>query len=142
MSIYSLIKDNSRNYPGWNFTVDKAASKALIMLLDLMGKCQWSTKKIIQTQIPTSSQFDVPNNQHGKARWETKPSLVLNCEQNQSENLWLIQETDSNIEIKFGRKKLKELQIAIKGIPESKGDYEISDFNDQNTLSFWWNLER
>jgi hypothetical protein len=63
--------ENSRNYPGWNFTVDKTGSGSLLELLDLMKRCEWSSKKEIQTSTPTERQISVPNNQNGNAKWKT-----------------------------------------------------------------------
>ena len=55
----------------------------------------------------------------------------------ESENHWLIKELDNGIEIQFGKEKLTELQNAIKGIPKGKGDFAISDQNEENILYFW-----
>ena len=130
-------KDNSRNYPGWNFTVNSKASKSLSELLDLMSSCEWSTKKKITTELPTQAQLDVPNNQNGIAKWKSKTNLILNCKMSESENHWLINELDDGIEIQFGKAKLIELQSAINGIPKGNGDFAISDQNEQNILYFW-----
>jgi hypothetical protein len=45
--------ENSKNYPGWNFMVDKTASESLIELLNLMKLCEWSSRKEIQISKPT-----------------------------------------------------------------------------------------
>jgi hypothetical protein len=134
-------KDNNRNYPGWNFTVDLKASESLSELLNLMSDCEWSTKKKVTTELPTQAQLDVPNNQNEIARWKSKPNLTLNCKTSESENHWLLSEHDNGIEIQFGKEKLTELQNAIKGIPKGNGDFAISDQNEENILYFWWNLE-
>jgi len=135
-------KDNNRNYPGWNFTVDLKASESLSELLNLMSACEWSTKKKITTEIPTQAQLNVPNNQNRVAKWKSKPNLTLNCKTSESENHWLIKELDNGIEIQFGKEKLTELQNAINGIPKGNGDFAISDQNEENILYFWWNLEK
>ena len=134
-------KDNNRNYPGWNFTVDIRASESLFELLNLMNACEWSTKKKFMTELPTQAQLNVPNNLNGKAKWKYKPNLTLNCKITESGNHWLIKELDNEIEIQFGKEKLSELQKAIKGIPKGNGDFAISDQNGENILYFWWNLE-
>ena len=135
-------KENERNYPGWNFTVDVKASRSLSQLLDLMSLCEWSSKKKIQIEMPTGSQLTVPNNQGGRARWKTISKMTLNCKKTEPENHWAITELGEEIEIQFGKSKLTELQNAIKEIPNGKGDYAIADEDDESILYFWWNLDK
>ena len=135
-------KDNIRNYPGWNFTVDLKASESLSELLNLMSGCEWSTKTKITTELPTQSQLNVPNNQNGIAKWKSEPNLTFNYKTSESENHWMIKELDNGIEIQFGKAKLTELQNAINGIPKGNGDFAISDENEESILYFWWNLEK
>ncbi|SDH08093.1 hypothetical protein [Psychroflexus sediminis] len=134
-------KDNQRNYPGWNFTVDSNASESLFELLNLMDACEWSTKKTLPTTSPTQNQLNVPNNQNGTAQWKSKPNLTLNYKTNESENHWRINELNNGIEIQFGKTKLTELQNAINGIPKGNGDFAICDQNEENILYFWWSLD-
>ncbi len=135
-------KDNQRNYPGWNFTLDKNACKSLTELLDLMNTCEWSSKKSFGLEIPNELQISLPNNQNGNAAWKTVSKLTFNHRKNESENHWLIKKSENGIEIQFGINKLTELQNAIKGIPKGEGDFAISSENDENILYFWWNLEK
>jgi 3'-phosphoadenosine 5'-phosphosulfate sulfotransferase len=135
-------KDNERNYSGWNFTVDLKASRNLSELLDLMSLCEWSSKKKIQIEMPTSSQLTVPNNQGGRAKWKTSSKITLNSKKTEPENHWKIREMGDEIEIQFGKAKLTEFQNAIKEIPNGKSDYAIADQDDENILHFWWNLEK
>ena len=135
-------KDNNRNYPSWNFTVDSRGSESLCQLLNLMISCEWSIKKKIALELPTKMQLNVPNNQNGIAKWKSKPNLILNYNTSESENYWLINEFDNEIEIQLGKEKLTELQNAINGISKGIGDFAISDENDENILYFWWNLEK
>lgn len=134
--------DNNRNYPGWNFTVDSKGSESLCELLNLMISCEWSTKKKISLELPTKMQLNVPNNQNGTAKWKSISNLILNYHTCESENYWLINEFDNEIEIQFGKEKLTELQNAINGISRGIGDFAISDLNEENILYFWWNLEK
>ncbi len=135
-------KDNLRNYPGWNFTVDLKASESLSTLLNLMNDCEWSSKKTISTELPTESQLKVPNNQNGDASWKSKPNLTFNCKTSESGNYWKVIELDNGIEIQFGKAKLTELISAIIEIPKGKGDFTITDQNDMNVIYFWWNLDK
>ena len=62
--------DNSKNYPGWNFTIDEKASNSLFDLFTLMKQCEWSSKKEIKTSIPTENQIKIPNNKNGSSKWK------------------------------------------------------------------------
>jgi hypothetical protein len=136
--IYSWkYKDKYNNYPGWNFMIDKVGVKNFIELLELMKKCEWSCKKAIRIENPTESQLRIPNNQSGKAKWKSKDKLILNCRKNETDNHWLINESDKEIEFQFGKQKLIELQDAIMRIEKGNNDFAISDNNEENILYFW-----
>lgn len=131
-------KDDQRNYPGWNLTVDKAASQNLVDLLDLMESCEWSTKKNLITEEPTQAQLNVPNNQHGQADWKSAQQLTLNSRKLESDDFWAVIEDNGDVEIQFGKGKLKQLRTAIAEVPLGKGDFAISDTIEENILYFWW----
>ena len=134
-------RENQRNYPGWNFTMDKNASFSMVELLNLMDSCEWSSKKLILLSKPTQMQLDVPNNMKGKAKFKGYEELILNFRKTEDENYWVITELKDCIEIKFGKNRLSELKNAIMGIPLGKGDFGISDENEDNILNIWWNLK-
>ena len=129
--------DNDRNYPGWNITVDNLASQELSILFDMMAQCEWSTIKRIQTSRPTDNELSVPNNRHGKARWTTKSKISFSIKTNNTPDYWTTNEMTDELEICFGKEKLKELRDAIINIPNGKGDFAIGDKNDENILYFW-----
>lgn len=136
--------ENSRNYPGWNFTADKNGCESLLELLDLMKLCEWSSKKEIITSIPTEKQIKVPNNQRGLAKWKSISKLILSSKKGIEKNHWKIIEDENEIEIQFGEDKLVELEKAIIGIPNGEGDFAISNspYDDDNIFYIWWNLEK
>lgn len=133
-------KDNSQNYPGWNFTADLEASESLTELLNLMSNCEWPTQKTILIDLPTQAQLNVPNNQNGNAKWFSKLNLILNFKKLESENHWIIKELDNHVEIQFGKAKLTELQKAIIEVQKGNGDFAVSDEKHENILYFWWNI--
>ena len=136
--------ENSRNYPGWNFTVDKNGCESLLELLDLMKLCEWSSKKEIYTSIPTEKQIKVPNNQRGLAKWKSVSKLILSSKKGDEKNHWKVIENGNEIEIQFGEDKLIEFEKAIIGIPKGEGDFAISNnaYDDENIFYIWWNLEK
>lgn len=132
---------NSRNYPGWNFTVDKIASGSLLELLDLMKHCEWSSRKEIVISNPTENQIKVANNQNGSAKWKTVSRLILSSKKNIEKELWKVIEKETEIEIQFGENKLIEFEKAISGIPKGIGDFAITSDSEENILYLWWNIE-
>jgi len=134
--------DNIGNYPDWNLSVDKLASKELSNLLDMMNECEWSTNKTISTSKPTESEIAVPNNQNGNAKWLTKPAIIFCTKSSFSPHHWVINEMPDSIEINFGKQKLQRLKEAIISIPSGNGDFSIADENQKNILTFWWNSRK
>ena len=134
--------ENSRNYPGWNFTVDRKASENLSELLKLMQQCDWSSKKEIQTSMPTEYQIKVPNNQNGIAKWKATSKLIFNSKKVEDKNYWKVIEKENEIEIQFGENKLAEFEKAINGIPKGEGDFAISSNSEEDILYLWWNGEQ
>jgi hypothetical protein len=134
--------DNTGNYPGWNLTVDKLASEELSNLFDMMSKCEWSTSKTVRTSKPMETEIAVPNNQNGNAKWSTRPAIIFCTKSNLSPHHWIISEMPDSLEINFGKQKLQKLKEAIISIPNGNGDFSISDENQTNILTFWWNLRK
>jgi hypothetical protein len=135
-------KENQRNYPGWNLTVDNIASESITQLLDLMQRCEWSSSKLIILSRPTNDQIRVPNNWNGTASWKWAENLVLSSIKTDGFNHWKIYEKYPKLEIAFGSSKLEELKSAVTGIPHGKGDFSIETENDDDILNFWWNLAK
>ena len=94
-------KDNQNNYPGWNFTVDKTASESLTELIDLMDKCEWSSKKTFGLEMPSDKQISVPNNQNGQARWKTTSKMTLSHRKAETEDYCIGWLKKPKIDLKF-----------------------------------------
>lgn len=133
--------ENSKNYSGWNFTVDETAGGNLVELLNLMKQCEWSSRKEIQISKPTENQIKVPNNQNGSAKWKTVSKLILTSKKTAEKEFWQIIEKESEIEIQFGKNKLIDFEKAICGIPKGIGDFAITSDSEDNILYLWWNSE-
>ncbi|MBK9047182.1 MAG: hypothetical protein IPL74_10825 [Bacteroidetes bacterium] len=135
-------KDNERNFPGWNLTVDKEASERLVKLLDMMYQCEWATNKLVKVTPPKGKLISIPNNWGGTAAWESVASLKIISTKTVQLNHWRITEKLPIVEIEFGPSSLAKLKQAIAGIPHGIGDFSIGDVSDENLLTFWWNLEK
>ena len=132
--------ENDRNYSGWNMTVDNSASQELSLLFDMMNKCDWSTSKKILTTRPTDKEISVPNNRNGIAKWITKSKIIFSLKTSKTLDYWVITETSDELEISFGKEKLKEFKEAIVKIQNGKGDFSISDEKASNILTLWWRV--
>lgn len=129
--------ENSRNYPGWNFTVNKIGGENLLELIRLMRTCEWSSKKSIQITEPSQKQLKVPNNSNGKAKWKTFKILTLNHRKDFEKEYWKIIENPEEVEIIFGEEKLIKFESFLSRILNNDGDFSISDNDEENILYFW-----
>lgn len=132
--------ENSKNYPGWNITVDKTGGDNLLELINLMKTCEWSSKKSIQIFKPNQEQLNVPNNKNGKAEWKSTQNLILNLKKEVEPDFWEVIDKGNDIEILLGNNSLLKLENSIKRILNNEGDFAISSNDDENILYFWWNL--
>lgn len=135
--------ENQRNYPGWNLTADKTGCESSLQLLEMMKQTEWSSKKEIQTAVPTELQIRVPNNRNGDAKWKYAKTLILNYKKKSASDEWMIAENSDTVEIRFGTDKLTEFENSILKVQKGTGDFAISNFeeNDSHILYFWWNLK-
>ncbi len=134
----SIWKYSEKNplHRHWNLTADTKGCDSLLELLSLMQVSQFSSKKTVRLALPTDQQINVPNNRN--AKWHSK--LILELKYTKSNNdQWQLYETNNTIEIIAGNNKLIELCEVLKKIKNNKGDFAISDGNDDNVLYFWWN---
>lgn len=136
--------ENKIKFPGWNLTADQTGCESLLQLFELMKQNEWSTKKEIQTVVPTELQIKVPNNQNGNAKWKYAKTQILNYRRTSASDEWMISENSDTVEIRFGTDKLTEFENSISKVQKGSGDFAISDFeeNDANILYFWWNLKK
>jgi hypothetical protein len=135
-------KENKRNFPGWNLTVNNEGSKSLLNLLELLESSQYPSRKRVMLSEPTSKQLGVPNNRGGNARYKPARVLELRFKKFNNEEIWRMAEQESVVILEFGTNKMRELKSAIAGVPEGKGDFGICDAEDENVLFFWWNLDK
>ncbi|KAA3439777.1 hypothetical protein [Rufibacter hautae] len=134
-------KELENRYPGWNLATDADGCDSLVKLLNLMDTSELPSKKTVPTEVPTKLQLKVPNYQQGLASWRAAKYLTLNFKKQGQISEWNITENGEEVEVRFGVGKLNQLRTAIAGIPQGKGDFAISDSDEENILYFWWNLE-
>lgn len=54
--------ENTRNFPGWHFMVDRAASTSIAVLLRSMSKSPSPCSRTIVVSLPTVEVLGIPNN--------------------------------------------------------------------------------
>ena len=135
--------DNEKNYPGWHLTADSPSCAALDRLFGLMATAKYSAQARISIIPPTEAQLRVPNNQGGRARWQSVDSLELKFDPDQPDDqLWSVEVDKNMLSISMGRAKLHEHKAGIADISKGTGDYSIGPDNDAayraQCLWFWW----
>ena len=75
----------------------------------------------------------------GGAYRTTKSKIIFSLKTNKAPDYWETTRTIDELEISFGKEKLKRLKDAIISIPHGKGDYSIAK-GDNNILTFWWRV--
>ncbi len=134
--------DNARNFPGWHLTADAESCAALQQLFEQMLLAKYSVKTSLLTCPPTQELLCVPNNQGGKARWESVEKLHLKFDPAKQDNHWIVNPASDGLHIEIGRGKLESLRDGVRDITRGKGDYSIGPEDDsqydEQCLWFWW----
>lgn len=58
--------ENTRNFPGWHFMVDRAASTSIASLLRSMAKSPSACSRTVVVSLPTTEVLRVPNNRNSQ----------------------------------------------------------------------------
>ena len=56
--------ENTRNYPGWHFMVDRAASVSIAALFRSMAQSESACHRTVVVSLPTVEVLNVPNNRN------------------------------------------------------------------------------
>ncbi len=133
-------KGESKNYPGFHMTTDRAASPHLVELANLMLKGQWPSSKVLRL-----SEAPVPDVTGYSRQRQVLSSLRLKYPKGSvADEHWdmALDGAALNATLTVGATKLKNLREGIDGISRSKGDYAIGPDDDrrwsQQCLWFWW----
>ena len=60
------FSENTRNFPGWHFMVDRAASASIARLLRSMAKSASTCSRTVVVSLPTTEVLAIPNNSHSQ----------------------------------------------------------------------------
>lgn len=58
--------ENTRNFPGWHFMVDRAASTSIASLLRFMAQSETACSRTVVVSLPTVEVLNVPNNRNSQ----------------------------------------------------------------------------
>lgn len=136
-------KDNVRNYPGWHLCADSQGCEFLLEVLNAFNKSQ-EKSFLVAISNPPSKVLSVPNNQGGRAKWQSPKELKLSFDSDaNATELWDFSFNNNLSILKFGSKGIKELKKGIQDVTNGQGDYSIggydSESNEESTcLWFWW----
>jgi len=98
--------ENTRNFPGWHFMVDRAASTSVATLLRSMSKSASVCSRTIVVSLPTTEVLSVPNNRNSpcvapeRLRLESDPS---------SSDAWALVEDGAVVHWRLGTRTLRKV---------------------------------
>jgi hypothetical protein len=58
--------EHTRDFPGWHFMVDRAASASIAALLRSMAQSESACSRVVVVSLPTVEVLSVPNNRHSQ----------------------------------------------------------------------------
>jgi hypothetical protein len=128
-------RDNIRNYPGWNISLDPAGCDSFLSLLDLMEQSEYSSLVSFFVNEPSQEHLNIANR---GARYKICKRIKLNHKK-QPDDLWHMNESTSALTITFGLPKLQELKESIEKVQSGDGDFAITEKkeSEENILYFW-----
>ena len=113
--------ENTRNFPGWHFMVDRAAAASLSELLKAMARGTPPCFRGVVVSLPTAEVLAVPNNRHSGCVAPEKLRVELDPEDADS---WAFEEEGAVLHWRMGAHKL-QLAADVFGDPVKYFDSSI-----------------
>jgi hypothetical protein len=98
--------ENTRNYPGWHFMVDHAASSSIAALLRSMAQSESPCSRTVVVSLPTTDVLNVPNNRQSRCVAPERLRIELAVS---DANSWLLTEDGAVVHWHLGADRLREL---------------------------------
>ena len=98
--------ENTRNFPGWHFMVDVAASASIAALLRSMSQSESPCSRTIVVSLPTAEVLSIPNNRGAQCvaperlRIESDPSV---------KDAWALVEDGAAVHWRLGAQTLRNV---------------------------------
>ena len=100
--------ENTRNYSGWNIAFNRECRESMMSLVSKILKNRVASIDILKISKPTRKVLRIPNNMHGKAKWESPSRLIFVYNGENSQDWSIIFERGIMVWV-LGLKYLKEV---------------------------------
>jgi hypothetical protein len=122
--------ENNRNFPGWHFMVDQAASASIAALLRSMAKSESACSRTVVVSLPTAEVLSVPNNRRSPCVAPERLRIELATTDAKS---WLLTEDGAVVHWLLGADRL----IEVADVFADPGKYFDSSIGDTPALWSW-----
>jgi hypothetical protein len=97
--------ENTRNFPGWHFMVDRAASTSIAALLRSMAQSESPCYRTVVVSLPTAEVLSVPNNRNAQCVAPERLRLELTLS---SASAWALVEDGAVVHWTLGVDRMRE----------------------------------
>ena len=98
--------ENTRNYPGWHFMVDHAASTSIAALLRSMAQSESPCSRTVVVTLPTTDVLRVPNNRQSQCVAPERLRIELAISDAKS---WILTEDGALVHWHLGADSLRKV---------------------------------
>lgn len=98
--------ENTRNFPGWHFMVDHAASNSVAVLLRAMAQSESPCSRTVVVSLPTAEVLSVPNNRQSQCVAPERLRIELAISDARS---WLLTEDGAVVHWHLGADRLRKV---------------------------------
>jgi len=98
--------ENTRDFPGWHFMVDRAASASIAALLRSMAKSESPCSRTVVVSLPTTEVLSVPNNRRSPCVAPERLRIELAASDPKS---WLLTEDGAVVHWLLGADNMREV---------------------------------
>jgi hypothetical protein len=98
--------ENTRNFPGWHFMVDRAASISIAALLRSMSKSASSCSRTIVVSLPTTEVLSIPNNRNSQC---VAPERIRIESGLSASEAWTLVEDGALVHWRLGTQSMRKL---------------------------------
>ena len=98
--------ENTRNFPGWHFMVDTAASTSIAALLRSMAQSETVCSRTIVVSLPTAEVLSIPNNRNSQCAAPERVRVELDLSDN---DVWALVEDGAAVHWRLGTQSLRRV---------------------------------
>lgn len=127
---------NTRNYPGFHFSLNKEAADTITERLRSRSAMQMERTVRIDLMVPTDHVLSVPNNRNHKAY--SKDGLEISIRFDAKTELVQIEEASDAFVVELSPLKANELLGGIEGLMMGQNDYALQGEDSQGDKTRIW----